>query len=184
MGSAAGITQLHVPDYARGLLGGSHAIDIKRQERSNFITLGEGLIIATGKNAAIHSVSTKPFSILLDEFIDNQDILKFQIISRSSHTPNRVQWCPMSNKPSDGFLGGGPRFNSVGNHPTDAEAEPVIAKPGLQPHQIRIIIATVVVVGLLVAIFVISDKFEATFRPASHHQPVDGPAKPDLSADN
>jgi hypothetical protein len=85
--------------------------------------------------------------------------------------------------PDKGFLGGGPQFNKVGYHPSEDEIAPVVRKPGLQPHQLRAIIAAVVVLVLVAAVYSLSAKFDSTFIHHSGKGGISPSQKPGLEVD-
>ncbi len=89
----------------------------------------------------------------------------------------------MANNAPPGFLGGGPQFNKVGNHPSAAEEAPIVKKAGLQPYQLRAIITLLVVVVLAVGIFAISAAFDSNHKHSKHGE-ISPNAKPDLDVDH
>jgi len=92
----------------------------------------------------------------------------------------------MPDKAPDGFLGGGPRFNTVGNHPSQAEEAPIVHKNGLQPHQIRKIVAGIAVVVLIVAVYMVADSQNGNMHHPAKQHAGDGTSieKPTLDVDH
>lgn len=89
----------------------------------------------------------------------------------------------MANNAPPGFLGGGPQFNKVGNHPSAAEEAPIVKQAGLQPYQLRAIVTLLVIVVLGVGIFAISGMFDS-YHKHSKHGEISPNAKPNLDVDH